>query len=125
MDRQNDQMGSEEVRLDALFQAYRASCPDPEASANFMPQLWQKIEARERSSTMFGRLARNLLTAALALSSIMAIALTISHSRMSALPSETYVEVLAEDQARQSLDYFEPVRIEPAADRHEPAPDKD
>ena len=114
----HDNMGSHETRLNALFAAYRDACPDPEPSANFMPQLWQKIEAREQTSTVFGRLARNLVTAVLALSVILGLAVSFSHSRINALPSESYVEVLAEDQARENLDYFEPVRIEPAADQH-------
>jgi hypothetical protein len=112
----HDNLGSDETRLDTLFAAYRDVCPDPEPSANFMPQLWQKIEAREQTSTVFGRLARNLVTAALALSVILGLA--VSLSSMAALPSESYVEVLAEDQARESLDYFEPVHIEPVADQH-------
>ena len=82
-----------------------------------MPQLWQKIEARERSSTVFGHLARNLVTAALALSSIMALAVSVTHSHANTLPPESYVEVLAEDHARQDLGYFEPVQVEPAADQ--------
>ena len=113
----HDKMGSDDTRLDALFAAYRDACPDPEPSANFMPQLWQKIEVREQSSTVLGRLARNLVTAALALSGILGLAVSLSHSRTAALPSESYVEVLAEEQARESLDYFEPVHIEPAADQ--------
>ena len=111
----HDKIGSDDTRLDALFAAYRDACLNPEPSANFMPQLWQKIEAREQTSTVFGRLARNLVTAALALSVILGLA--VSLSRSPALPSESYVEVLAEEQARQSLDYFEPVHIEPAADQ--------
>ena len=109
-------MRDDEERLDALFQTYRKACPDPEASANFMPQLWQRIEARERTSTVFVRLARNLVTAALALSSVLALAITVSHSRATVLPSETYVDVLEEDHARQNLDYFEPLHVEPIAD---------
>jgi hypothetical protein len=112
----HDNLGSDETRLDTLFAAYRDACPDPEPSASFMPQLWQKIEAREQTSTIFGRLARNLVTAALALSVVLGLA--VSLSSMAALPSESYVEVLAEDQARESLDYFEPVHIEPVADQH-------
>ncbi len=112
----HDNLGSDETRLDTLFAAYRDACPDPEPSANFMPQLWQKIEAREQTSTIFGRLARKLVTAALALSVVLGLA--VSLSSMAALPSESYVEVLAEDQARESLDYFEPVHIEPVADQH-------
>jgi len=116
-DFQNDQPNEGSERLSALFQAYRDVCPDPEASPNFMPQLWQKIEARERVSSVFGRLARNLVTAALAVSTLMAIAVSIEHSRSGPLPSETYVEILAEDHARRELGYFEPVRIEPVADQ--------
>ena len=112
----HDNLGSDETRLDTLFAAYRDACPDPEPSANFMPQLWQKIEAREQTSTIFGRLARNLVTAALALSVVLGLAFSLLS--MAALPSESYVEVLAEDQARESLDYFEPVHIEPVADQH-------
>ncbi len=40
--------GHREAQLDALFQAYLEACPAPEPSANFMPQLWQRIEARQR-----------------------------------------------------------------------------
>ena len=39
--------GNDDQRLDALFRAYREACPAPEPSANFMPNLWQRIEARQ------------------------------------------------------------------------------
>lgn len=117
MDRQDNWTGNEEERLDALFAAYRNACPDPEPAPGFMPQLWQKIEARERSSTVFFRLTRNLATAALALSGILALAVSVSHYRANSLPPESYVEVLAEDHARQDLGYFEPVQVEPAAEQ--------
>jgi len=61
----------------------------------------------------FGRLARHVATAALALSLIMVIALSLSTNGPSAL-DESYVEFLAEDHARQNLDYVEPVHLEPA-----------
>jgi hypothetical protein len=112
------QPGSDDERLSRMFEAYRAVCPDPESSPNFMPQLWQKIEGRERVANVFGRIARNMVAAALALSMLLALAVSIERSRVAPLPSETYVEVLAEEHARRDLDYFEPVRIEPAADQH-------
>ena len=104
-------------QLDALFLSYRAASPDLEASPNFMPQLWQKIEARERGSLTFARLARNLVSVALALTLLMTIAVSWLR-RQAPVPPETYVEVLAEDHARQNFDYFEPVHVEPAADQH-------
>ncbi|HET9319333.1 MAG TPA: hypothetical protein VFO27_06145 [Bryobacteraceae bacterium] len=116
MDDQNPRVGSDEARLDGLFMAYREACPDREPGADFMPQLWQKIEARDRVSTVFGRLARNLVTAALALSVLLGLAVSLS-SHVAPLPSQSYVEVLAEDHARQNLDYFEPAEIVPAADQ--------
>ncbi|HKW98299.1 MAG TPA: hypothetical protein VJN43_11245 [Bryobacteraceae bacterium] len=118
MEPDNHDYQVESGQLDRLFGAYRDACPDPDVSPNFMPQLWQKIEAQERVSNVFGRFARNLVTAALAASTLLALAASIERSRMTApLPSETYVEVLAEEHARQDMDYFEPVRIEPAADQ--------
>ena len=66
MDEQRYLQESDEA-LNALFASYRAANPDPEPSVNFMPQLWQKIEARERTSKVFTRWTRNLVTAALAL----------------------------------------------------------
>ena len=45
MGHMNMDQGNQE--LDQLFQRYRAALPDPEASVNFMPELWRKIEARQ------------------------------------------------------------------------------
>jgi len=39
--------GNNEERLDALFRTYREAFPDPDPSRNFMPNLWQRIEARQ------------------------------------------------------------------------------
>lgn len=110
MDHQNYQAGSDDASLDTIFQAYRAACPDVEPSAEFMPHLWQKIEARQGMSAVFGRWARNLATAALALSTLLGLAVTISGSHGAQLPSESYVEVLAEEHNSANLD-FEPVHL--------------
>jgi hypothetical protein len=50
-----------EARLDDLFRTYRAVCPDPEPSVNFIPNMWARIETREISTTWFGRVANVLL----------------------------------------------------------------
>ena len=39
-----------EERLEWLFRAYRAACPAPEPSANFMPNLWAKIDSHRSVS---------------------------------------------------------------------------
>lgn len=86
--------GKDDVHLDALFQAYREACPDSEPSANFMPQLWGRIEARRRYSTFFGRLAGGFVTAAVVASLAMAFYLATPR-RSSAFYSESYIEALA------------------------------
>ena len=108
-------MGDDE-RLDALFRAYRQACPDPEPSADFMPRLWQKIEARERVPLLFGKLARNLVTIALALSVMMAVAVSLTRLDTRVYSKQSYVEVLEANDLHENLDNFAPVHVEPVSD---------
>jgi hypothetical protein len=85
-------------RLDELFLAYRDASPDPDSSVNFMPELWARIEAREVSSNLFGRMARALVTAALAATVILGLMV----STMSPAGNQfdgTYLEALSADHA--------------------------
>lgn len=103
--------GSDDEELDALLQAYRDACPAPEPGPNFMPQVWQRIEARQRYSFFLGRVASVFVTAAVAASLAMAAYLYFPrHS--SAFYSESYVEALLASQAADNGDYFEPVHYE-------------
>jgi hypothetical protein len=106
--------GNDEARLDTLLRAYRDAVPEPEPSSNFMPGLWQKIEARQKTTLWFGRLATSFVTAAVALTVVMALFLAVP--RYSAFYGETYVDVLASDHQTQNLDYFEPVHIDTVSD---------
>jgi len=92
-----EQGNSNETRLDELFRAYRAAWPDPEASASFMPNMWAKIEARERSTNWFGRVAKMLVTAAVA-ASVLGIMIS-SMNQSSAFFNATFVEALRADHA--------------------------
>jgi len=87
-----------DARLDELFRAYRAACPAPEASVNFMPNVWAGIEAREVSRNWFGRVAKALVTAALAASAILGMMIS-SMNQSSAFFNATFVEALRVDQA--------------------------
>ena len=82
-----------------MFRAYREAVPDREPGSNFMPELWARIEARQRTTAMaFGLLAKRFVTAAFALCIVFSVLLVVpmqSHSQRSSL---TYVEVL--DQAQ-------------------------
>lgn len=96
----NSMRGNDEQRLDALFRAYRDACPTPEASANFMPNLWQKIEARQTYAFSFKRMANALVTAAVALS--IGLGVYMSIPRSNPYYSQTFVEVLAEANSQDT-----------------------
>jgi|SRR6185312_13701406 len=85
--------------LNHLFHAYRETCPDPEPSVNFMPNLWAKIEAREASGTIFSRLARGLVTAALGASVLMGLLSAYSSQPAVAASEGSYLQALAADHA--------------------------
>ena len=92
-------------RLDALWAEYRDAIPDPEASPNFMPQLWQKIEARRFETTsVFRRLAQICVMATVALALVISAVLIPHNNFDEVFYSGTYVDILA---AEHSNDYVE------------------
>ena len=84
-------------RLDEMFRAYRDACPEPEASPDFMPVMWAKIEAREVSTNWFGRVAKALVTAAIAASVILGMMIS-SNNQSSSFFDATFVDALQADQ---------------------------
>ena len=91
----NPMRGSDDQKLDALFQAYRNACVAPETSANFMPNLWARIESRQSFPLVFQRMANFLATAAVALSLVLGAYMAIPRSN-AGQPNQTYVDVRAE-----------------------------
>ena len=80
-------------KLDELWLEYRSACPDPEASPNFMPNLWQKIEARRVETTsVFRRLAQACVAATVAVTLV--IVVLIPRSQREPVYTATYVDVL-------------------------------
>lgn len=95
------------VRLDRMFKAYRIACSPPNAGADFMPTIWAKIEAQQDSVNWFGRVAKTLVTAALAASVI--LALMISAMKPSgAFYNATFVEALRANRAAA----LDPLRLD-------------
>jgi len=104
--------GNDDEKLDALFRAYRDACPDPEASANFMPTLWARIDSRQTYLFSFRRMANAFVTAALALSIALGVYMTIPRSTPGSTP-ETYVEALADANPLDNPDIVSPAaRVE-------------
>ena len=81
-------------KLDGLWRAYRIAMPDPEASPNFMPELWAKIEAARKVSwaAALPRLVSRLLPLAAAATLAMAVYVWSPRSN-----NFSYVDSLAAD----------------------------
>lgn len=90
-----------EGRWDACVASYRDSCPEVAPSAQFMPRLWQKIEARNNYRSNLMLLARGFVTAAgcvcLVLSSFLFLP-GLNHSNAAPM----YIDALADYGAAQS-----------------------
>ena len=96
-----------DARLDNLFRAYRDAVPDPDPSVNFMPTMWAKIETRQVSTTVFGRMAKALVTVALAATVLLGV-LVSSENQANTGYNGTYLEALTADHAST----LEPLNLE-------------
>src|ERR1700749_3783582 len=97
MDRMDHEFGSESGlpsgngRLDAFWAEYRSLTPDPDSSADFMPKLWQRIEARRVDPVMvFRRFAKICVMGAVAV--ILIFAVSISRLQYEPSISTNYVD---------------------------------
>jgi hypothetical protein len=106
----NSMRGSDEQNLDALFRAYHHACAAPEASANFMPELWARIDSRQTFTFSFRRMANAFVTAAVALS--IALGVYLSVPRSSAQFTQTYIEALADANSLDTPEIVGPVTID-------------
>jgi hypothetical protein len=99
--------------LDALFRSYRKACAAPEASPEFMPRLWSRIEARQNFTFSFRRMANAFLTAAMAASLALGMYMALPRSG-SSNPSyyASYVEALADANSIDTPDIVAPVRLD-------------
>jgi hypothetical protein len=104
--------GRDEQGLDRLFQAYAKACGAPEPGANFMPELWQRIESRQSFTFSFRRMANALATAALALSVALGVYMAIPHNNLN-YNSQSYIEALAEANPVDAPEIVGPVRLDP------------
>ena len=84
------------VELQELFHSYRESMTGIDASANFMPGLWGKIDGRRRVTYSFTRFASAFVTAAFLICLLLSgTLLTTNNQGVGAYYS--YVDALAAD----------------------------
>jgi hypothetical protein len=107
-----DQVNGE---MDHLFKQYRAALPDPEASVNFMPELWRRIEARQFFVLRMKKLTQVFVAAAAAICLLLGIVLQAPVSSDTPVVRGNYVDVLADANPAENLaalgirvDYTEP-----------------
>lgn len=100
-DRQSRQSGEEfPPELQATLRAYRESLPDFDASPDFMPRLWERIENDRKVSFGFSRLTRALVPVSACLCAMtFAVALLTPFSQTLSNQHNTWVEVVADDNA--------------------------
>jgi hypothetical protein len=84
-------------RLETIFREYRAATPDPEASAEFMPRLWERIESRRRYTWSLRRWAGGFVTAAAAICMLMAAILVWPSTTNRSVYTSTYLDALGDD----------------------------
>jgi len=111
-----------EEKLNALFVAYRNACPDREPSVNFMPGVWQRIEARQRNTFSFLHMAQAFATAAAAATLALGIYLYVPHNSKAraAAYQQNYLEALADANSLDTPDIVGPVRLELTEDIKQP-----
>lgn len=108
-------MTNDDAGLDALLESYRAACPEVEPSPNFMPGVWQKIEARRSFWFVFLHEARTALTACAAVCLLLLILnfMTGSTSRPTA---PTYADALMAEHTAEQTYYTEGIRAVPVSE---------
>jgi hypothetical protein len=109
----NDQFG-----LDGVFEQYRAACPDVEPSAQFMPALWKKIEARRSFWWVFQGLARTAMAGCAALA-LLLLGLNLAGPEHANL-SPSYADALVAEHSAEKTYYAEAVRPTPLTDDDSP-----
>jgi len=83
-------------KLDPLWTEYREACPDPEPSAHFMPQMWQRIEARRNAmSSAWFRIWAEVWLVATVMAVIVMGAILIPRLQNPPAYQVSYVDVLA------------------------------
>jgi hypothetical protein len=92
----------DEIR--AMFASYRESLPDREPGADFMPQLWNRIDSRRNLTFSFGRLAKGFVSLAMASCLAMSVLFLTPVAQISPIYGATYLDALAADHSDDIMD---------------------
>ncbi|MBY0505595.1 MAG: hypothetical protein K2X03_16900 [Bryobacteraceae bacterium] len=96
--------------LDQLFSEYRQALPDTDGSADFMPGLWKRIDAKNAFNRRFRLWTHGVLTAALGCCLAMGAFLFTQNA-----PYSDYLDVLeADTHVETDGGAFQPASYEPS-----------
>ncbi len=93
-------MTNQDEQLDELFRRYRTATPEVEASPNFMPGVWAKIEAKRKTEQWMLRWVNSFAGAVTVLVIVLAVVL---YQVPTPLPQRAYIEKLTDEI---NEDYF-------------------
>lgn len=97
--------------LNSIFAEYHKAIPAPEASPDFMPRLWGKIEAKRSFVYRLKRMSQLAVATALAVCVLSGIFISPLTHRDAQLAG-TYVDMLAEAHADDTLAATGGVRLD-------------
>ena len=96
--------------LDGLLQRYRRACPELEGGADFLPRLWQKIDARRGFALKLRAYAHRLVSVA-AMACLAALVFELSPlAGVNSVYTHTYVDMLEEENAPEQLAFSDIVQ---------------
>ena len=108
-------MMREEEEFGRLMAAYRAACPAPDGGAEFMPDIWERIEARQKFSLMLRRVTSAFVTAAATICIAIAIYTSLPAANESPYYTTTYVDSLSQDNTFETFAVTEYATFETAS----------
>lgn len=97
---EQDRLGPE---MGALLSSYKRALPAADASPEFMPALWARIEHRQSTTHGFRRMASGFVTAAAAICLMLSVALWAPPNPGQTQTVGAYIDVLADDTADADL----------------------
>ncbi len=97
--------------LEHLFNEYRAALPDPDASANFTPGVWKRIESRRFPVRLMKRAAEAFVALAAVVTLLIGMFI-IPRMQTAPVYSASYVDVLSAERSADGLDYTDIARTE-------------
>lgn len=117
-------MPNDHRELEPLWERYSRACPEVEASANFMPAVWQRIDARRGFTSKLASYSRALTLAAASLCLAVGLfEISPLNSRSDVqLTATHYVDLLDEDRDAESLTYNDPDAMSSSSSSHHTKP---